>query len=115
MSESDYPLEPVSFPTPLTNERLIEFAQKESPTGTRVERLDLTKFLRYHTSEVEGEMFGDLALARRFQALESFMQKKLEDVYVYRVGDEPRIVILALGRTKDGQRLVGFRTVSIET
>lgn len=114
-SESDYPLEPVSFPTPLTKKRLIQIAKKQSPTGTDVERRNFTEFLRYHTSEVEGEMMGDLTLARRFQALESFMKQELENVFVYRVGGEPRIVILALGTTKDGQRLVGFRTVSIET
>jgi histidine triad (HIT) family protein len=115
MSESDYPLEPVSSSSPLTNERLVELAQPESPTGTSVERLGLAEFLRHHTSEDHGGMLDDLALTRRFQALESFMKKELDDVYVYRVGGEPRIVILALGTTKDGQQLVGFRTVSIET
>ncbi|CAF4989439.1 unnamed protein product [Rotaria sp. Silwood1] len=115
ISEADYPLEPVSFPTPLSNKRLIEFAQPQSPTGTRVERQDLTEFLRYYTSEDNAEALGDPALTRRFQALESFLKRELEHVYVYRVGDEPRIVVLALGTTKDGQRLVGFRTVSIET
>ena len=115
MSESDFPLEPVSFSSPLTNERLIEFAQPESPTGTTVQRLGLTEFLRHHTSEDHGGMLGDLALTRQFQALESFMKKELDNVHVYRIGEEPRIVILALGTTKDGQRLVGFRTVSIET
>jgi hypothetical protein len=115
MSESDYPFEPVSFSTPLTNERLVQFAQEQSPTGTRIEQLDLSTFLQYYTSQVEGEMIYDLATSQRFQALEAFMKKELNDVHVYRVGDEPRIVILALGTTKDGKRLIGFRTVSIET
>ena len=115
MSESDYPFEPVSFSTPLTDERLVQFAQEQSPAGTHIERLDLSDFLQYYTSQVEGEMIYDLATSQRFQALEAFMKKELDNVNVYRVGDEPRIVILALGTTKDGKRLIGFRTVSIET
>ena len=115
MSESDYPLTAVTFSTPLNDARLVEFAQPDSPTGTSVKRLDLSEFLRHHTSEEDGGMLGDLALARRFQVLESFMKEELDDVHVYRVGDEPRIVVLALGTTKDQRRLVGFRTVSIET
>src|ERR1700722_3172563 len=56
MSEADYPLEPVSFSTPLTNKQLIKFAEPQSPTGTRVERQDFTEFLGHHTSEKEDEM-----------------------------------------------------------
>ena len=115
ISESDYPLVPVSFPTPLSDARLIEYAQPDSPTGSTVTRLDLSTFLQHHTSEEEGGMIDDRALARRFQVLESFMKDELDHVHVYRVGGEPRIVILALGTTKDGQQLIGFRTVSIET
>lgn len=115
ISEADYPLESVNFPSPLTNERLIEFAQPDSPTGTDVKQLSLNELLRYHTSEKEGKMYGDLALARQFQALESFMNQELQDTHVYRIGSETRIVILALGTTNDRTRLVGFRTIPIET
>jgi histidine triad (HIT) family protein len=111
-SESDYPLELVSFPTPLTNERLIKFAR--STTGTRVKRLDLAEFFPSLTLEgVAGEMFA--VLDKQLKDLESFMKQELEDTFVYRIGDEPEIIILAFGTTKDGQRVVGFRTVSIET
>lgn len=115
ISESDFPLVPVSFPTPLNDARLIEYAQPDSPTGATVTKLDLSTFLRPHTSEQDGGMLGDPALARRFQILELFMNDELDDVLVYRVGDEPRIVILALETTKDGRQRLGFRTVSIET
>ncbi len=93
----------MSFSIPLTNERLIEFVQPESPTGTCVERQDLSELLRYHTSEEKDEMLGDLVSTGRFQVLQSFMNEKLEDIHVYRVDGEPRIIILALGTTKDGR------------
>ena len=56
-------------------------------------RLDLSTFLRHHTSEEEGGMLDDRALARRFQVLESFMKDELDDVHVYQIGGEPIIVI----------------------
>ena len=60
-------------------------------------------------------MIYDQATDRRLQVLEAWMKGELNNVHVYRVGDEPRIVVLALGTTQDGQRLIGSRTVPIET
>ncbi|WP_375435781.1 nuclease A inhibitor family protein [uncultured Hymenobacter sp.] len=113
ISESDAPLEPVSYAAPngeLTNEALLELLGE--PADTKVETKELTVFLRNHTAE-QG-VLGDPAQANRFKALQMFMKQELQDTKVYRVGTGPQIKVYALGNTEDG-KLAGFKTVLTET
>nr|WP_262922277.1 nuclease A inhibitor family protein [Hymenobacter sp. 5414T-23] len=113
MSEADAPLEAVSFPAPdgnLTDEALANLAGQ--PADTKVEKQELTYFLRNHTAD--NGVLGDPALANRFKALQMFLKQELEDVQVYRFGSGPQVPVLALGKTEDGQ-LAGFKTVLTET
>ncbi|WP_167855691.1 nuclease A inhibitor family protein [Hymenobacter fodinae] len=113
VSESDAPLEAVSFPAPsgsLTDAELAKLAGQ--PADTKVEKQELTYFLRNHTAD-KG-VLGDAALANRFKALQMFLKQELEDVQVYRFGSGPQVPVLAFGKTEDG-KLAGFKTVLTET
>lgn len=113
MSESDAPLEPVQFAAPgatLTDEALAKLAG--APADTKVEKVELTYFLRNHTAD-DG-VLGDPAQANRFKALQMYLKQELQDVQVYRFGSGPQVPVLALGKTEDGQ-LAGFKTVLTET
>ncbi|MDF7811221.1 nuclease A inhibitor family protein [Hymenobacter sp. YC55] len=113
MSESDAPLEPVSYPAPsgeLTDATLLKLLGE--PADTKVEAKELTVFLRNHTAD-QG-VLGDPAQANRFKALQMFMKQELQDTKVYRVGSGPQVKAYALGKTEDG-KLAGFKTVLTET
>ena len=113
VSESDAPLEAVSYATPagdLTDAALLQ-AVGEPATET-VETVELTQFLRNHTAD-DG-VLGDVALANRFKALQMHLKQELDGVKVYRVGTGPQVRAYALGRTAAG-RLAGFKTVLTET
>ena len=113
ISESEAPLEPVSYPAPagaLTNAALLELLGEAA--DTEVETLELTYFLRNHTAD-DG-VLGDPKLANRYKALQMFLKQELQDVKVYRVGTGPQIHAYALGKTDNG-KLAGFKTVLTET
>jgi histidine triad (HIT) family protein len=113
MSESDAPLEAVSFAAPggnLTDEELAKLAGE--PAATKVEKQELTHFLRNHTAD--NGVLGDPALANRFKALQMYLKQELQDVQVYRFGSGPQVSVLALGKTEDS-KLAGFKTVLTET
>ncbi|SNC64698.1 histidine triad (HIT) family protein [Hymenobacter gelipurpurascens] len=113
MSESDAPLEPVQFAAPggsLTDEALAKLAG--APADRKVEKQELTYFLRNHTAD--NGVLGNPTLANRFKALQMFLKQELQDVQVYRFGSGPQVPVLALGKTDDGQ-LAGFKTVLTET
>lgn len=113
MSESDAPLEPVSYAAPagsLTDAALLKLLGE--PAGTKVETQELTVFLRNHTAD-DG-VLGDPAQANRFKSLQMFMKQELNETKVYRIGTGPQVHAYALGNTGAGQ-LVGFKTVLTET
>lgn len=113
ISESDAPLEPVSYVAPagdLTDAALLKLLGE--PAGTSVETKELTLFLRNHTAD-DG-VLGDPAQANRFKALQMFMKQELQNTKVYRIGTGPQIKAYALGKTEDG-KLAGFKTVLTET
>ncbi|HEX8427521.1 nuclease A inhibitor family protein [Hymenobacter sp.] len=113
ISESDAPLEPVSYPTPageLTDAALLKLLGE--PADTKVETKELTLFLRNHTAD-QG-VLGDPAQANRYKALQMFLKQELQDTKVYRVGTGPQIKSYALGKTEDG-KLAGFKTILTET
>lgn len=113
MSESDAPLEPVQFAAPsgsLTDEALAKLAG--APADSKVEKQELTYFLRNHTAD--NGVLGNPTLANRFKGLQMFLKQELQDVQVYRFGSGPQVPVLALGKTEDGL-LAGFKTVLTET
>lgn len=113
MSESEAPLEPVSYPAPtgeLTDAAVLKLLKE--PTKAKVETQELTLFLRNHTAD-QG-VLGDPTQANRFKALQMFMKQDLQDTKVYRIGTGPQVQVYALGKTEDG-KLAGFKTVLTET
>lgn len=113
LSESDAPLEAVAYAAPggeLSNAALLKLLGE--PSAAKVETLELTQFLRNHTSD-DG-VLNDVALANRYKALQMFMKQDMDGVQVYRVGSGPQIHAYVLGRMMDGT-LAGFKTVLTET
>jgi histidine triad (HIT) family protein len=113
MSESDAPLEAVSFAAPedkLTDAALLKLL--DQPADTPVETQELTVFLRNHTAD--NGVLGNVDLANRFKALQMYMKQELQETKVYRVGTGPQVQAYALGKTEDG-KLAGFKTVLTET
>ncbi|MBC6607818.1 HIT domain-containing protein [Hymenobacter sp. BT188] len=113
MSESDAPLEAVSYAAPngeLTDAALLKLLGQ--PDGSPVETKELTVFLRNHTAD--NGVLGNVELANRYKALQMFMKQELQEAKVYRIGKGPQIQAFALGKTEEG-KLVGFKTVLTET
>nr|WP_257573423.1 nuclease A inhibitor family protein [Hymenobacter telluris] len=113
MSESEAPLEPVSYAAPageLTDAAVLKLLGE--PADAKVETKELTLFLRNHTAD-QG-VLGDPAQANRFKALQMFMKQDLQETKVYRIGTGPQVKVYALGKTEDG-KLAGFKTVLTET
>ncbi|WP_072144755.1 nuclease A inhibitor family protein [Hymenobacter sp. AT01-02] len=113
LSESDAPLQAVSYSAPgtgLTDATIAELAGV--PAGTAVEKQELTYFLRNHTAD--NGVLGDPALANRFKALQMYLKQELNGVQVYRLGTGPQVPVLVLGEGEGG-KLAGFKTVLTET
>ncbi len=113
ISESDAPLEPVSYAAPtgdLPNAQLLQLVGE--PADAKVEKVELTQFLSNHTAD--NGVTGSVATANRFKALQMYLKQELDGVQVYRVGKGPQIHAYALGRDVAG-RLAGFKTVLTAT
>ena len=113
ISESDAPLEPVSYAAPvgdLADAQLLQTLGEDDKA--KVEKVELTVFLRNHTAD-QGKT-GDVNLANRYKALQLYMKQELDGVQVYRVGTGPQVHVYALGRDVAG-RLAGFKTVVTES
>jgi histidine triad (HIT) family protein len=113
ISESDAPLEAVSYDAPagdLPNSALLQLLGE--PAQAKVEAIELTQFLRNHTAD--NGVLGDVTLANRYKALQMYMKQELEGAQVYRVGTGPQVHAYALGRDAAG-KLIGFKTVLTET
>ena len=112
VSESDAPLEVVSYPKPAEVNKVSILQLAGLPPDTPYEEQDLLYFLRNHTAD-DG-VLQDPALANRYKALQMFMKQELDDTVVYRLGSSPQIQAYALGQTAGGE-LAGFKTVLSET
>jgi histidine triad (HIT) family protein len=112
-SESDAPLEAVSYAAPtgeLSDAQLLQALGE--PADAKVEKVELTQFLRNHTAD-SGKA-GSESTANRFKALQFYLKQELDGTQVYRIGTEPQVHAYALGRDVAG-RLAGFKTVLTET
>jgi histidine triad (HIT) family protein len=113
ISESDAPLEPVSYAAPvgdLSDAALLQLLGE--PADAKVEKVELTKFLSNHTAD--SGVTGSVATANRFKALQMYLKQELNGVQVYRIGAGPQVHAYALGRDVAG-KLAGFKTVLTET
>jgi histidine triad (HIT) family protein len=113
MSESDAPLQAVSYAAPtgdLSDAQLLQALGE--PAGAKVQKQELTQFLANHTAD--HGVLNDPKLANRYKALQMYLKQELDGVQVYRVDDGPQIHAYALGRDAAG-RLAGFKTVLTET
>ncbi len=113
ISESDAPLEAVSYAAPtgdLPNAQLLQVLGE--PADTKVEKVELTQFLSNHTAD--NGVTGSVATANRFKALQMYLKQELDGVQVYRVGAGAQTHAYALGRDVAG-RLAGFKTVLTAT
>jgi histidine triad (HIT) family protein len=113
MSESDAPLQAVSYAAPtgdLSDAQLLQALGE--PAGAKVQKQELTQFLANHTAD--HGVLNDPKLANRYKALQMYLKQELDGVQVYKVSDGPQIHAYALGRDAAG-RLAGFKTVLTET
>jgi histidine triad (HIT) family protein len=108
ISESEAPLVPVSYAAPtgdLPDAALL--ALLGEPAQAKVEKVELTLFLRDHTAD--HGVLGDVKLANRYKALQLFMKQELDSTQVYCIGTGPQLHAYALGRDAAGH-LAGFKT-----
>jgi histidine triad (HIT) family protein len=113
LSESDAPVEAVSYAAPtgdLTDKQLLQALGE--PADAKVEKVELIPFLSNHTSD-DG-VLEDVTLSNRYKALQMYLKQELDGVQVYRIGAGPQIRAYALGRDAAG-RLAGFKTVLTQT
>jgi len=108
ISESEAPLVAVSYAAS-TNEvpDAALLALLGEPARAKVEKVELTLFLRDHTAD-QG-VLGDVQLANRYKALQLFMKQELDGTQVYCIGTGPQLHAYALGRDAAGH-LAGFKT-----
>jgi histidine triad (HIT) family protein len=115
MSESDNPLEVVSFSAEelgeLTPEAVVKAAGKTA--GTPVEKQDLTFFFRNQTRDLPEHSDEDKTRAKHFQELENLLKQELKAVEVYRIG-KTQVEAYILGKLPDG-KIGGLKTLLIET
>jgi histidine triad (HIT) family protein len=112
VSESDAPLEAVSYAAPtgdLPDAELLKALGE--PAGAKVEKVELTLFLRNQTADT-GKAGVDIA--NRYKALQVYLKQELDGAQVYRIGTGPQVHAYALGRDAAG-RLAGFKTVLTES
>jgi histidine triad (HIT) family protein len=112
ISESDAPLEAVSYAAPtgdLTNAQLLQALGE--PASAKVEQVELTLFLRNQTTDTSK---AGVETANRYKALQVYLKQELDGVHVYRIGTGPQVHAYALGRDVAG-RLAGFKTVLTES
>lgn len=113
LSESDAPVEAVSYAAPagdLPDQQLL--AALGEPTAAKVEKVELIPFLSNHTAD-DG-VLENVTLANRFKALQMYLKQELDGTQVYRIGTGPQIHAYALGRDVAGH-LAGFKTVLTQT
>jgi hypothetical protein len=114
MSESDYPLDVLSWPRekgPLSPERVLRITGH--PRDTPIEETTLDGFFRPAVTERDGQTDEERATIDRFHALVGAIKEDLTDIHVYRVGTIA-IDVYIVGHAPDGT-LAGLSTRVIET
>ena len=113
MSESEAPLEAVSYAAPAGDLATGELLKTVGESArAKVSTQELTQFLSQHTAD--NGVLHDAAKANRYKALQLFMKQELDGTQVYVLGPGPQLQAYALGRDATG-RLAGFKTVLTQT
>ncbi|MGI4833509.1 MAG: nuclease A inhibitor family protein [Janthinobacterium lividum] len=113
VSESEAPLQAVSYAAPvgnLTDAQLLQALGE--PAGAQVEKQALVSFLANHTAD--HGVLNDVPLANRYKALQLYLRQELDGTQVYLVGSDSQRRAYALGRDAAG-RLAGFKTALTTT
>ncbi len=111
MSESDYPLEIVSWDEEITPAFLRGHsgAAKDAPVGEQ----SVADFFSVAAGEQEWKGDNGIATAKRYQALIKLLNDNLSDVRVYRVGSI-NMPVYVVGRSPSG-KAIGVTTRIVET
>ena len=110
MSESDYPFEVIAWDQ-ITPEFLRQQAgaAMNAPIGER----SVADFFSVAAGEQEWKGEGELATAKKYQALIKLLNDNLSDVRVYRVGSI-NMPVYVVGRSASG-KAIGVSTRVVET
>lgn len=113
VSETDSPLEPVSFGVADGDKPSDYLAAMGKSTDERFEEVPADEFFQRLTRIEEWYTEAERDRARRFRNLFQLMNDNLSDIRIFRFG-RIRIDIFIVGRAKSG-RLIGVRTFAVET
>jgi len=114
ISETDSPVEAVSFNVPAGNSSADYVAAIGKSKNEFFEEIPADIFFSRLTREESWHTETERKRARQFADLWRLMKEKLKDIKVLRFG-KIRIEIFVIGREKNSGRLVGIRTMSVET
>ncbi|AMM50874.1 hypothetical protein TH61_06295 [Rufibacter sp. DG15C] len=112
ISESEYPLEPFTLPAGATAQDASGFLQALGQSGQPVEEVTLAHFFRNMVRTSEGDAVQQ-ENAQKFTALQQWLEKNLQDVKVYRIG-QTQVQAYVVGKATD-QTWMGVKTTLIET
>jgi hypothetical protein len=115
MSETDAPFDircwPVETEGPLSPSQVLAAAQL--PSDTPIEVLDLDTLLAPVIAPQPWYGPDERAIAERFQALQTLLHEKLEQLQVYRCGST-ELDLYILGKTSVGN-WIALHTIAIES
>lgn len=114
MSESDYPYEPVSWPSPAAPTAESVLALSGHDPLSAVSTTDFAHLFAWRGRPVDSDIDDDEAnLVRRHRHLRRILEDNLTDTLVVRIG-AIQIHVYVVGRTACGET-AGVATISIET
>jgi hypothetical protein len=113
MSESDYPLEVISWSG--SDQLSPEYLRRKAglDAASLLVETDLETFFRVAAGEQEWKGEAELIVARKYQHLMRLLKENLTEIRVYRVG-EIKISVSVVGRSEEGNWM-GVSTQVIET
>ncbi len=111
MSESDYPIEIVSWDVAITPELLRQKAA--TAADAPVEEQSLADFFSVAAGEQEWKNESQLATAKKYQALIQLLNDNLEGIRVYWIG-RINMAVYVVGKSGSG-RSIGVSTRVVET
>jgi hypothetical protein len=112
ISESEYPLEPFTLPAGTSGQDGGSFLKAIGQPEQPVEEVTLAHFFRNMVRPSEGDPVQQ-ENAQKFTALQQWLEKNLQDIKVYRIG-QTQVQAYVVGKASD-QTWMGVKTTLIET
>lgn len=112
ISESEYPLEPFALPVGASAQDASSFLEALELEEQPVEEVTLAHFFRNMVKPAEGDPVQQ-ENAQKFTALQQWLEKNLQDVKVYRLG-QTQVQAYVVGQAQD-KTWLGLKTTLIET